>query len=127
MNSFKEMATTSEKITLKNPVTLDELFGLMTAAETTFPGKFKLASGLFGKSIAFDVYQNVKVKVTVKENVVKVSRSNSSAKVGGIDVKATAQRIDAMKEGGVGKALTGGLDYFKNVRESMKALLADRI
>jgi len=129
---LKEMSKTVEKFTLREPITLEELHGLMVQGGIAFPGNFKLKKGLFGKSITFDVLMQVQPRVTVKENVVIVRKVQSSTKVsvgGGpsIDIKATQQRAQAVKEGGIGKAFTGGIDYFLNVIEAMRGLLQSRM
>ena len=121
-----------EKFFLKDPISLEELHELMVQCENTFPGRFRLKKGLFGKSIVFDLYMNIKPRISVKDNVVKVSMIQQSTKVsaGGmpsIDIKATKQRIQAAKEGGLGKAFTGGPDYYNGVLDATRELLQSRM
>ena len=131
--NFKEMAKSVEKYTLTEPITADELFALMSERMTAeLPGKFKLKKGLFGKSIAFDVYQQVMPSVSVKGNVVKVQKLQISTgvSIGGgpaIDIKATQQRIAAAKEGGFKSAMFGGHEYFIKVCDALREALADRL
>ena len=128
---LKEMSKSVEKFTLREPISLEELHNLMLQGGTEFPGKFKLKKGLFGKSIIFDVLMQIQPRVSVKDNVVTVRKVQSSTKVGvggmAVDVKATQQRMQAAKEGGLGKAFTGGIDYFLNVIEAMRGLLQSRM
>ena len=126
--SFKEMTKTVEKFTLREPISLDELFDLMNGSGIVFPGKFKLKKGLFSKAIVFDLIMQIQPRVKVKDNVVIVRKVRSSTKISvggmpGVDIKATGQRIQAAQEGGLGKAFTGGADYFLNVVEAMRGLL----
>lgn len=129
---LKTMQKSSEKFTLRDSITLDELHGLMTQNDAEFPGRFKLKKGLFGKSITFDVVMQTLPKVTVKDNLVTVRRfrSSSTVSVGGMpamDFKAMSQTSDAIKSGGLGKAVTGGQEYFLSVCDAMRALLANRV
>lgn len=129
--SLKELSKTSEKFQLSEPITLEELHDLMVQNQEAFPGKFKLKKGLFGASISFDVFMNVKPFIKTKENTVTVRKMQSSTKVGvggmNIDIKATQQAMSAAKEGGIGKAVTGGQDYFLQVIEAVGAVLKDRL
>jgi len=130
--SLKEMTKTVEKFTLREPISLEELHGLMVQSGIEFPGKFKLKKGLFGKSIVFDVIMQTQPRIKVKDDVVIVRKVRSSTRVSvggmpGIDIKATQQRVQAAKEGGLGKAFTGGIDYFLNVIEAMRGLLQNRM
>ena len=130
--SFKEMTKTVEKFALREPVSLEELNDLMVQSGIEFPGRFKLKKGLFGKSIIFDVLMQIQPRVTVKDNMVIIRKVRSSTKVSvggmpGVDIKATKQRIQAAKEGGLGKAVSGGLDYYTNVIELMRGLLQSRM
>ena len=128
MQEIKEMSKVVEKFTLKDPMTLDELYQLMTERWTTqMPGKFKLKKGLLGKRIQFDVYMLMLPVVTVKGNVVTVRRQQQSTKVGGVDFKEAKQRMTAAKEGGLKKAAMGGVEYFFNVRNAMREILQDKM
>ena len=129
---LKEMTKAVEKFTLREPISLEELHDLMVQSGIEFPGKFNLKKGLFGKSIVFDVVMQIQPRVKVKDNVVIVRKTQrkSTVSVGGmpgVDIKATQQRIQAVKEGGLGKAFTGGIDYFLNVIEAMRELLQSRM
>ena len=126
--SLKEMTKTAEKFTLREPITPEELFDLMNRGGIVFPGMFRLKKGLFSKSIVFDVVMQIQPRVKVKDNVVIVRKIRSSTKISvggmpGVDIRATGQRLQAAQEGGLGKAFTGGIDYFLNVIEAMRALL----
>ena len=128
MQEIKEMSKTAEKFTLKEPITLDELYQLMTQRWTAeMPGKFQLKKGLFGKSIKFDLYMQILPVVTVKGNVVTVRRQQQSTTVGGVDIKDTKQRMAAAKEGGLKKAALGGAEYFQNIRNAMREVLGDKM
>ena len=121
-----------EKFFLKDPIALEALHELMVRNETAFPGKFRLKKGLFGKSIVFDLYMNIKPIIRVKDSMVKVSSIQQSTTVSaggmpGIDIKATKQRIQAAKNDGIGKAFTGGPDYYNAVISAMRELLQGRI
>ena len=121
-----------EKFFLKEAISLDALYELMEGSEIAFPGNFKLKKGAFGKSITFDVYMSIQPVIHVKDNIVKIStvEKSSSVSVGGmpgIDIKATKQIIQAAKEGGLGKAFTGGSDYYMGIIEAMRELLESRM
>lgn len=118
-----------EKITLKEAMTLEELYDLMKANQEELPGKFKLKKGLMGKSINFDVFMQTQPKVTVKDKVVTIRRMGSSTKVGvgsmpSMDIKNMKQQFQAVKEGGIKKSITGGAEYFVGVCNAMVELLA---
>ena len=128
---LKEMTKTVEKLTLREPLSIEELNDLMVQNATAFPGNFKMKKG-FGKKIAFDVLMAIQPIVTVKGNVVIVKRIQNSTRVsvgGGpsVDRKAIQQRVQAAKEGGLGKAITGGVDYYLNIVEVMRWLLQNRM
>jgi hypothetical protein len=128
MQEMKEMSKTVEKFTLRDPMTLDELFELMTRRWTAdMPGKFKLKKGLFGKSIKFDLYMQQLPVVRVKGNVVTVRRQQQSTTVGGVDIKDAKQRMAALKEGGLKKAALGGAEYFAGIRDAMREILKDKM
>jgi hypothetical protein len=128
MQELREMGKRVEKFTLKEALTIDELYQLMNQRWTAnMPGKFKLKKGLFGKRIQFDVYMLMLPVVTVKGNVVTVRRQEQSTKVGGVDFKEAKQRMAAAKEGGLKKAATGGVEYFFDVRNAMRDILNDKI
>jgi len=130
---IKTMQKAVEKYTLKDPMTLDELYQLMTMRwGEELPGTFKLKKGLLGKSIQFDVYMQVQPKVTVKDNVVTCRKFTSSTEVSvggspGIDIKNMKQRIEAGKEGGIKKAAMGGVEYFLGVCDGMREVLKDKM
>ena len=128
MQELKEMSKVVEKFTLKDSMTIDELYQLMTERWTAeMPGKFKRKKGLLGNYIQFDVYMLILPVVTVKGNVVTVRRQSQSTQVGGVDFKETKQRINAAKEGGLKKAATGGMEYFLDVCNAMREILQDKI
>jgi hypothetical protein len=130
--NMKAMNKGVEKYTLSAPMTLDELYQLMTQRWTAeMPGKFKLKKGIFGERILFDVYIQIQPRVTVKENVVTVRRMQNSTKVSvggmpGVDIKDMKQRMAAAKEGGLKKAALGGQEYFNSVCDAMRDVLKDK-
>jgi len=128
MMDMKAMKKSVEKIVLKDPITLEELYELMKGNSDKFPGKFKFKKGLFGKSILFDIFMQVQPRVTVKENRVTVRRMGNSTTVGvgnmpAMDFKALKQSAQAVKGGGLGKAVSGGAEYFVSVCDAMVDLL----
>ncbi|HZK28493.1 MAG TPA: hypothetical protein VFD00_13235 [Thermoclostridium sp.] len=117
-----------EKINLKESMTLEQLYDLMKQNSEKMPGKFKLKKGLFGKSILFDVVMQTQPRITVKNNLVTVRRMNNSTSVGvgnmpTMDFKDMKQRAKAVKEGGFGKAISGGAEYFGSACDAMVELL----
>ena len=132
MSVLDTMMMKPEKFILKDSISIEELHESMTQYETIFPGRFRLKKGLFGKSIVFDIYMTVLPKISVKKNIVKtsVSQRSTSVKVGNlpkIDIKATQQTIQATKEGGLGKAITGGPDYYHSITDALRELLQGRM
>ncbi len=130
--SLQEMMKNTEKITLKNPMTLEELYNFLKPREAEFPGKFKLSKGLFGlgKGIIFDTFMQIEPRVTVDDNVVTIKKmtNNTSVSVGGspaVNLKSLKQMAGAVKEDGMGAAITGGMDYFSEVCEKMVEVLKD--
>ena len=104
----------------------------MVQNETDFPGRFRLKKGLFGKAIVFDTYMTIQPRISVKDNKVKISvlQQSTSVKVGNmpsIDIKATKQVLQAAKEGGLGKALTGGPEYYNSIADALRELLQGRM
>lgn len=117
-----------EKIKLKNPMTLDQLYELMMQNIEKMPGKFKLKKGIMGKAILFDVIMQTQPRITVKDNIVTVRRMGNSTSVGvgnmpSVDFKDMKQRAQAVKEGGFSKAISGGAEYFGSVCDAMVELL----
>jgi len=133
MATLKELSKSSEKFTLRQAMTLEDLFALMQSnLNPALAGRFKLKKGLLGKSIAFDVYMTVLPKVSVKNNIVTVRKMSVSTQVGvggmpAIDFKALGQTADAVSSGGIGKAVTGGSEYFLGVCDAMRELLKDMV
>ncbi|MCL2785361.1 MAG: hypothetical protein FWD55_07995 [Propionibacteriaceae bacterium] len=122
----------SEKLTLVQPMTIEELHGLMTQYAYAMPGRFELKKGLMGASIKFDEYLETEPVIKVKGSVVTVSKStvSSGVSINGMDLgapKRMAQQAQAFQEGGLGKAITGGQEYFLKVIETMKWLLQNRM
>jgi len=129
---MKTMQKTVEKIVLQEPITLEELHELMKQNSENMPGKFKFKKGLFGKSILFDVFMQTQPRITVKENTVTVRRMGNSTSVGvgnmpAMDFKAMKQTAQAVKGGGLGKAVSGGAEYFVSVCDAMVELLQTRV
>ena len=131
MPSLKELSKSSEKFTLRQAITLEELFALMEKnLDPAFANKFKLKKGLFGKSIAFEVYMTILPKISIKNNIVTVRKVSSSTQVGvgglpSVDLKASKQTTEAVKSGGLSKAATGGSEYFLAICDAMRNLLKD--
>ena len=122
------LSKTVEKITLKNPMTLEELYDLMKENSEKLPEKFKLKKGVLGKSIHFEVVMQTDPKITIKDNIVTIRRMGNSTEIGignmpSLDFKDLKQRTQAIKEGGLGKAISGGADYFASVCDAMVELL----
>lgn len=117
-----------EKIELKQAMTLEELYELMMENSEKMPEKFKLKKGLMGKAIEFNVIMQTVPRITVKDNIVTIRRMGKSTQVGignmpSLDFKDLKQRAKAVKEGGLGKAISGGADYFVSVCDAMVELL----
>ena len=132
MSGLNKMMMRPEKFILKDPISLEELHELMIQNETAYPGRFRIKRGLFGKSIVFDIYMTIKPSISVKDNIVKIRalQQSSSVKVGNmpsIDIKATKQVLQATKEGGLGKALTGGPEYYNSIADALRELLQGRL
>lgn len=122
------MKKSVEKITLKEEMSLDQLYDLMKENQEELPAKFKLKKGLMGKSINFDVFMQTEPRITVKDKVVTIRRMGSSTKVGigsmpSLDYKDMKQRVKAVKDGGIKKSVTGGAEYFVGVCNAMVELL----
>lgn len=117
-----------QKITLKEAMTLEEMYDLMKTNSEKLPEKFKLKKGILGKSINFEVVMQTEPKITIKDNIVTIRRMGNSTEVGigkmpSLDFKDLKQRTQAVKEGGFGKAISGGADYFGSVCDAMVDLL----
>lgn len=122
------MKKSVEKITLKEEMTLGQLYDLMKENKDIMPGEFKLKKGILGKSINFDVFMQTEPRITVKDNVVTVRRMGKSTEVGignmpSMDFKDMKQRLKAVKDGGIKKSVTGGAEYFVGVCNAMVELL----
>jgi len=130
--TLKEMSKTVERFNLRQAITIEELYSLMYYSGITFPGPYVLKKGLFGSKIIFNTYMQVQPRLKVKNNLVIVRKAQrrTTVAVGGmpsLDVRATRQRIEATREGGIGKAFTGGIEYFLNVIEAVRYLLQPRM
>ena len=128
---LKSMSKVVEKLVLHDSISLEELHNFMEQTGISFPGKFKLKKGLFGPYIGFDTFMQVQPRIKVKGNTVVIRKINVSTQVGvggmSIDIKATQQSIGAVKEGGLGKAISGGQEYFLSVIEKTRELLKSRM
>ncbi len=133
---MKALQKAVEKYTLRDSTDIENLHRLMTESGVQFPGNFKLKKGLFGKSIIFDVFMQVQPQITVKDNVVTCRKMSSSTTVStgvssnatvGMDIKASKQFKEAMKEGGFKKAVSGGAEYFIGVCDALREVLKDRM
>ena len=128
MKEMAEAGKTSHKVTLREPMTIEELHQLLVERwNPQTPASFKLKKGLFGSSIKFDVFMRILPVVRVKGNVVTIRRTETSTSVGGIDFKTLAQQVSAVKDGGLTKAFTGGLDYFIAITTAVKEILQDKV
>ena len=122
---------TVEKITLTEPITLEQLYELMMKNNDKIPEKFKLKKGLMGKSILFDVFMQTQPCLTVKDNTVTVRRMGNKTEVGigdmpSLDFKAIKQGLGAVKEGGLSKSISGGAEYFVRICDIMNEILKDK-
>lgn len=123
---------TTEKITLKDPMTIEELYELMMQNSDKMPGKFKFKKGLLGKSIMFDVFMQNQPRITVKDDLVTIRRMGNKTSVGigdlpSMDFKAIKEGFEAVKDGGISKVVSGGAEYFVSVCDAMLALLSNNI
>jgi len=127
--ALKDYAKSVEKLTLRDPMTLEQLRDLMVEKwGTTPPHKYKYKKGLFGKSIMFENVMKIQPKVTIKDNVVIIRKTQgSSMEVGGINIKDTKQRAAAFKEGGLKSAVFGGNENFNKVVASVTELLEGKL
>jgi len=128
---MKAMSKSSEKFTLRDPMTLEDINSLLSE-KWDGPGAFKLKKGLFGKSILFDTVMQIQPRLYVKENAIIVRKVSNSVKVGVgsgpmIDYKDAKQRVSALKEGGLKSAAFGGNDNFTSVCEKLREILQDRL
>ena len=128
---LKAMTKAVEKFTLREELTLEQLYDVMMQSGIQFPSQFKLTKGLLGKAIDFEVYMQVLPKVTIKNNVVTVRRTESKSTISvlgspGVDLKAQKQGREAAKQGGFMKSITGGQDYFNDVCDLMRQALSGR-
>lgn len=123
-----ELSKTVEKIKLREEMDLNELNDIMLENTGKLPAGFKLKKGLTGKAILFDTNMQVQPRVTVKDKEVTIRLMGNSTSVGignmpSMDFKDLKQRAKAVKEGGIGKAVTGGNEYFISVCDAMVELL----
>ena len=126
-----------EILSLREYISLEELFNLMDQDRSRFPGEFKLKKGLFGTSIAFDKYMGYGTIIKVKESMIVIKRispssNNRSHKNQSIShlveiVDSSQNVIDAVTTGKVSDDLLGGPNYFKNICEVMRELLQSRV
>lgn len=124
-----ELSKTVEKINLKEDMTLEELNDFMMKNAESLPAKFKLKKSFMGKAILFDTNMQVQPRVTVKDKEVTIRLMGNSTSVGignmpSMDFKDLKQRAKAVKEGGIGKAVTGGNEYFISICDAMVELLS---
>ena len=128
---LKTMSASVEKLTLREPMTLEALNRLLLE-KWDGPGRFKLKKGLFGKSIQFDTVMQLQPRLTVKDSAVIVRKVSNSTRVGFgggpmIDYKDTKQRVSALKEGSAKAAAFGGHENFERVCEKIKEILRNRM
>lgn len=129
---MKVLQKTVEKIVLKEPISLEKLYELMIENQEKMPGKFKLKKGIIGKSILFDVFMKTQPKITLKENTIIIRRVGNTTSVGvgnmpAMDFKAIKQSVQAVKEGGLSKSVSGGAEYFGNVCNATREILKNYI
>ncbi|MDY0236600.1 MAG: hypothetical protein RBR71_11245 [Gudongella sp.] len=123
-----ELTKTVEKINLKEEMSLEELNDFMMENTEKLPAKFKLKKSIIGKAILFDTNMQVEPRVTVKDKEITIRYMENSTSVGignapSLDFKDLKQRAKAVKEGGFGKAVTGGPEYFISICDAMVELL----
>ena len=129
---LKEMNKQKEVFTLREPIELDALFALMQQSGLPWPSNYQLKKGLMGKSIAFEVYMTIEVKISVKNNVVTVAKftNSTTVSVGGgpaVDFKANKQFREAAKEGGLMAGAMAGVNRFHEIIDLVRQLLQDRM
>jgi len=132
-NTIKVLETTKESLTLRESISVEELYGLMEQAKTQFPGNFKLKKGVFGTSIVFDKYMGFGTTVRVKETKIHLKRMNPSSNSKNrknrslahlVNIAKTAQSVGhAIKTGEINEDLLGGPNYFRDICEVMRELL----
>lgn len=128
LKEMSKAANPRQRVTLKDPIAIEDLHKLLTERwNTEIPGKFVLKKGFFGKSIRFDIYMKVRPVVKVKGNIVTIKKTEQSTTVGGVDFKDMKQKAAALKDGGVKKALMGGIEYYITVADTVKEILKDKM
>lgn len=129
---MRSLSKTVREFTLREAITIEELYQLMMERSGAFSGPFKLKKGLFGKSIKFAVVMQVQPVIKVKDKVVtaRAISNKTEVSVGGgpsMDFKDIRQRAAALKEGGLGKALMGGQERFHQICDELQSILAERM
>ena len=119
------------KYKLREPMTTEELYDLMTQRwHADLPGKFQLKKGLFGSYIRFDTYMTIQPRVKVKKDVVQITRNEVQVTTGGIDIRAAGQAIEKMRHGGsMMDVMMAAPEYFlkvcAEVRNVLEGLVAE--
>ena len=136
---MKELSKSVEKFELKSAMTIEELCQLMAERwNAELPaGPFTMKKGIMGTNIIFPTYQRIQPVVSVKGTTVVCKKTEGAqVKVLGVDHKDQKQRNAAFKgakESGGGfldgmkAAATGGIDYYLDVCNTLRAILADRM
>lgn len=117
----------SRKITLSAPITLEELFDILSkdAAQKGYQEpKFK--KGLLGKGIEYPKEHRTTIRVTAKGNVVNITKafdnSSSSVSVGGMKFNTSKD----MRGGNAAKTVDAGSEYFKTICAHIEEALAGK-
>ncbi len=91
MAEMKDVLTSRpQKIQLDREMTLDEIFEFLSAHAAAFPSGFSIKTGIIGRHIAFEERYRAKPCLTVKENMVTITKmmnnGSTSVGVGGVKI-----------------------------------------
>jgi len=134
---LKELNKMNEKYELKAAMTIEELYQLMTERwNSELPaGPFVLKKGMMGTNIVFPTYLRIQPIVSVKGTTVQCKRTEGAQmKVMGVDRKDKKQRGAKFEEakaeggfmGGLKAATFGGPEYYLEVCNKLREILADK-
>ncbi|MDL2237541.1 hypothetical protein LJC56_06900 [Christensenellaceae bacterium OttesenSCG-928-K19] len=118
-----------EVMKLNKAMTLEEIEQILCERLDTEKFQFKLKKGIMGKGIEFETVMQILPRLTVKGDEVRILRvtSKTTVSVGGspgMDFKAMGQFSNAIKDGGIKGALTGGQSYFESVCDAVREALS---
>ena len=137
MERMKELNKMNEKFELKTAMTIEELFQLLSSTwgQELPAGPFVLKKGMMGTNIVFPTYLRIQPIISVKGTTVQCKRTEGAQmKVLGVDHKDKKQRgkkfKDAKEEsgfmGGMKAAALGGPEYYLEVCNRLREILADK-